>query len=101
MRPSKITVLAIAAASFALFHGGASAQTSADPFYAGKQIKLITHVGPGSGYFVWARLVGNHLKRHIPGSPSLIVQSMPGGGGLKAANYLVVATVAKLTGRAN
>jgi tripartite-type tricarboxylate transporter receptor subunit TctC len=88
MRPSRLTVFAITAAGFALCCGDASAQTAGDPFYAGKQIKLVTHVGPGSGYFVWARLIGNHIKRHIPGSPSLIVQSMPGGGGLKAANYL-------------
>ena len=89
MSHAKAVVVAIATASaLVTFDGSASAQSSAEPFYAGKQIKLITHVGPGSGYFVWARLIGNHLKRHIPGSPSLIVQSMPGGGGLKAANYL-------------
>jgi len=64
---------------------GASAQ---DQFYAGKQIKLITHVGPSSGYSVWARLVGAHLGRRIPGAPSVIVQNMPGSGGLQATNYI-------------
>jgi tripartite-type tricarboxylate transporter receptor subunit TctC len=68
--------------------GTASAQNSPEQFYAGKQIKLITHVGPASGYSVWARLVAAHLGRHISGSPSVIVQNMPGGGGIKAANYL-------------
>ena len=66
--------------------GVASAQD--EQFYAGKQIKLITHVGPASGYSVWARLVGSHLGRHIPGAPSIVVVNMPGAGGLKAANYL-------------
>ena len=89
MSHAKAVVVAIATASaLVTFDGSASAQSSAEPFYAGKQIKLITHVGPVSGYFVWARLIGNHLKRHIPGSPSLIVQNMPGSGGLKATNYL-------------
>jgi tripartite-type tricarboxylate transporter receptor subunit TctC len=64
---------------------GASAQ---DQFYSGKQIKLITHVGPSSGYSVWARLVGAHLGRRIPGAPSVIVQNMPGSGGLQATNYI-------------
>jgi tripartite-type tricarboxylate transporter receptor subunit TctC len=70
------------------FHDSASAQISGEQFYAGKQIKLITHVGPASGYSVWARLVAAHLGRHIPGAPSIIIQNMPGGGGMKAANYL-------------
>jgi tripartite-type tricarboxylate transporter receptor subunit TctC len=84
-----ITIFAMTVAiSLAIGLGAASAQNSSDRFFAGKQIKLITHVGPASGYSVWARLVGGHLGRHIPGSPTVIVQNMPGGGGLKAANYL-------------
>jgi tripartite-type tricarboxylate transporter receptor subunit TctC len=74
--------------SLLYFHGIASAQNSSEQFYAGKQVKLITHVGPASGYSVWARLVAAHLGRHVPGSPPIIVQSMPGGGGTKAASYL-------------
>ena len=54
-----------------------SAQTATAPFYAGKQIKLITHVGPASGYSVWAGLVGAHLGRHIPGSPSSSSRACP------------------------
>jgi tripartite-type tricarboxylate transporter receptor subunit TctC len=88
-RPPKTIALAIAAiVSLLDFHGDASAQNSRDQFYAGKQIKLITHVGPASGYSVWAHLVASHLGRHIPGGPSIIVQNMPGGGGMKAVNYL-------------
>ena len=87
--PPNATVFAVAlAVSLLNFHGSASAQNSGEQFYAGKQIKLITHVGPASGYSVWARLVAAHLGRHIPGTPSIIVQNMPGGGGMKAANYL-------------
>src|SRR4051794_40484595 len=89
MIDSKAIVLAIASAfACVLLPGDTSAQTSREQFYAGKQIKLTTHVGPASGYSVWARLVGAHLGRHIPGTPSVIVQNMPGGGGIKAANYL-------------
>ena len=89
MRHFKSLALTVTTAiSFLAFHGSASAQTSTERFYAGKQVKLITHVGPASGYSVWARLVGAHLGRHIPGAPSIIVQNMPGGGGLKATNYL-------------
>ena len=86
MRRPKSIVHAIAAViAVLIFHDGAAAQ---DQFYAGKQVRLITHVGPASGYAVWARLVTNHLGRNIPGKPAIILQSMPGGGGVKAANYL-------------
>lgn len=57
----KALALAVVIAALLLDFPGASAQ---DQFYAGKQIKLITHVGPASGYSVWARLVGAHLGRN-------------------------------------
>src|SRR6476660_2666399 len=86
MRLRKAIVFAVFEAILAaIFNGDSSAENQ---FYPGKQIKLITHVGPASGYSVWARLVATHLGRHIPGAPSIIVQNMPGGGGLKATNYL-------------
>ena len=88
-RRHKAIVLAVAVAALSLdFRGSASAQDAKDQFYAGKQIKLITHVGPSSGYNVWARLVAAHLGRHIPGAPSIVVQNMPGSGGLQATNYI-------------
>jgi tripartite-type tricarboxylate transporter receptor subunit TctC len=89
MRGIKVILFASAAAGlFATCCGPVWAQNSTASFFAGKQIKLITHVGPASGYAVWARLIAAHLGRNIPGSPSIILQSMPGGGGVKAANYL-------------
>jgi len=87
-KASKAVVLATLIAVSSLAFHGAAAQNSDEQFFAGKQIKLTTHVGPASGYSVWARLVAAHLGRHIPSAPSIVVQNMPGGGGMKAANYL-------------
>ena len=42
----------------------------------------------GGGIDLYARLVGRHLGRHIPGKPAVTVQLMPGAGGIRAANYL-------------
>jgi tripartite-type tricarboxylate transporter receptor subunit TctC len=42
----------------------------------------------GGGVDLYARLVGRHLGRHIPGKPSVTVQLMPGAGGIRAANFL-------------
>jgi tripartite-type tricarboxylate transporter receptor subunit TctC len=58
------------------------------PFYEGKTIQLLVSSGPGATTDISARLVGRYLGRHIPGNPAVIVQNMPGGGGLVGANYL-------------
>jgi tripartite-type tricarboxylate transporter receptor subunit TctC len=33
-------------------------------------------------------VLGRHLGRHIPGNPTVTVQTMPGAGGIRAANFL-------------
>src|SRR5918999_269443 len=66
---------------------GAQAQ-SVEEFYKGKTIRLIVSSEPGGGYDNYARLVARHLGEHIPGKPSVVVQNMPGAGGLNAANNI-------------
>ena len=53
-----------------------------------KQIRLIVGSAPGGGYDAYGRLVAAHMRRHIPGNPTIIVQNMPGAGSLVLANYL-------------
>jgi tripartite-type tricarboxylate transporter receptor subunit TctC len=60
----------------------------AKPFYEGKTIQLLVSSGPGATTDISARLVARYLGKHIPGNPGIIVQNMPGGGGLVGANYL-------------
>lgn len=57
-------------------------------FYAGKQVSLIVGFGAGGGADTYGRLMGRHLGEHIPGKPAIVVQNMPGGGGLIATNHL-------------
>ncbi len=65
----------------------ASAQDAA-PFYKGKTIRIVISTGVAGGYAEYARLLADHMGAHIAGQPGFIVQSMPGAGGLLAANYL-------------
>lgn len=63
----------------------------ADPveeFYKGKTVSLIISQPAGGDYDTRARIVARYLPRFVPGQPSMIAQNMPGGGGLRAANYL-------------
>ena len=72
-------------AAFVIAAGPAWAQ---DPFYKGKTIRIVISTGVAGGYAEYARVIAEHMGRHIAGGPHFIVQSMPGAGGLLAANYL-------------
>src|SRR5262245_19544404 len=65
----------------------AHADSVAD-FYKDKPLTLIAGYTAGGGFDLYARIVANHLGRHIPGQPRIIVQNMPGAGSLRAANHL-------------
>src|ERR671930_504508 len=56
--------------------------------YKGQTISIIVGSGAGGGFDTTARLVARHIGRHIPGTPTIIVVNMPGGGGLVAANHV-------------
>jgi len=61
---------------------------SAAPFYEGKTIRLIVGFSAGGGFDTYSRLIARHMGRHIPGSPSIVVENMPGAASLVAANHV-------------
>ena len=67
--------------------GTALAQESQDDFYRHQTIRILVNAA-GGGYDTSARAVARHLGRHIPGKPTVVVDSMSGAAGLVAANYL-------------
>lgn len=67
-----------------------------EPFFKGKQIKIVVGLSAGGGYDRAARLISRHMGKYIPGSPEIIVQNMPGAGSVIAANF--AAGVAKPDG---
>ena len=60
----------------------------AQGYYQGKTVEIIASSGVGDTYDTLSRLVGRHIGRHLPGNPSVVVKTMPGAGGILAANYL-------------
>ncbi len=66
----------------------ASAQPTQVPNFAGKTVTLIVGYKPGGGYDTTARMLARHLPNHLPGKPTVIVQNMPGGNSIIAANHL-------------
>jgi tripartite-type tricarboxylate transporter receptor subunit TctC len=57
-------------------------------FYSGKTITVIVGLPPGGAADAYARLVQRHLPAHLPGAPSILVQNVPGAGGMKSVTYL-------------
>lgn len=57
-------------------------------FYKGATITVICPFGAGGGYGRLTLLVSKNLGQRMPGHPKVIAQFMPGGGGIKMANYL-------------
>lgn len=55
--------------------------------YKGKTIKIVIPYGPGGTYDKYGVAFSNHLGKHIPGNPNIILQHMPGAGGAKAMNW--------------
>lgn len=60
------------------------------PPYEGKTITIVVGYKPGGGYDATARLLARHLPKHIPGSPTIIVQNMPGANSIIGANHVYV-----------
>jgi len=70
---------------FVCVAAGAQAQA---PFYEGKNILLVSGTDAGGAGDLRTRALLAPLKKHIPGHPNIVVQYMPGAGGLRAMNYL-------------
>ena len=65
----------------------AGAQSVAD-FYRGKTITYNLAVPDGASWGLYARTFIEHLRKHIPGNPNIVLQVMPGGGGVAASNHI-------------
>jgi tripartite-type tricarboxylate transporter receptor subunit TctC len=65
------------------------ATAAENDFFKSKTVKIIVGFGPGGGFDRYARLLGRHYGRHLPGKQTtVIVQNMPGASGIKSGNYI-------------
>ena len=84
----------VAQTAFALCLAGlamlpfAPREAHAQEFYKGKTVTIFVGFEPGASYDYYGRLLSRHIGKHLPGNPTVIVSSMPGAGGIRAANHL-------------
>jgi tripartite-type tricarboxylate transporter receptor subunit TctC len=57
-------------------------------YYKGKTIDIGGSYASGGGYDLYSRLLARYLGNHVPGNPTVVVQNMPGAGGVLATNHV-------------
>ena len=67
--------------------GGAQAQAPAD-FYKGKTVEFLIGYATGGSNDTYARMIAQHMGKHIPGNPTVVVRNMPGAGSFLAVNQI-------------
>jgi tripartite-type tricarboxylate transporter receptor subunit TctC len=82
---ARALVAGLAAAPLPLAPARAQAPTS---FFKGKVLTLLISSSGGGGYDTLGRLVAKYLPAHLPINSGVLVQNMPGAGGIVATNYL-------------
>jgi tripartite-type tricarboxylate transporter receptor subunit TctC len=66
---------------------GSPEARAADEF-KGKTISIVVGYSAGGGYDLYARALARHMGKYVPGSPTVIVQNMPGAASLLAVRHL-------------
>jgi tripartite-type tricarboxylate transporter receptor subunit TctC len=72
----------------ALLGPAAAYAQSVEEFYRGKTINFVIGYPTAGPPDIYARLVGRHMGKYIPGNPNIIARNMPGAGSLIAANHV-------------
>ena len=74
--------------SAATLLAAATIPAQAADFYQGKTIRITSAGAQDGSYTLYARLLSAVMPKYIPGSPTIIVESMPSGNGVVAANHV-------------
>jgi tripartite-type tricarboxylate transporter receptor subunit TctC len=88
MRFSTGAAVALLVVVAALAVGSQARADAVADFYKGKTITVIVGPAAGGNYDMAARLVSKYLVRYMPGTPNVLVQNMPGAGGIASINHM-------------
>ena len=56
-------------------------------FYRGRTVTIVIGAGEGGFYDGSGRLMAQHLRKYLPGNPTVIAQNMPGASQLRATEH--------------
>ncbi len=75
----------IAATQYAF---AAEPEAPATGAFKGKNVIIYVGGTAGGGIDVGARMIGRYMGKYLPGHPSVVVQNMPGAGGVRLMEHL-------------
>ena len=87
MRRMRAIAFGLLATALCLASATARAEDIA-AFYRGRQMSWMLSADAGGGYAAYAHAFAPYFGDHIPGRPNIVIRHMPGGGGLRAMNWL-------------
>jgi tripartite-type tricarboxylate transporter receptor subunit TctC len=79
---------AMAAVATMLACGGLSDAQTADDFYAHHVLTYYLGTSAGGSWDVYLRVLMEHLADHLPGRPKIVLEYMPGAGGVRLLNFM-------------
>jgi tripartite-type tricarboxylate transporter receptor subunit TctC len=88
MKHAYRVVVALSIAAAGLWAGTAQSRAeSLEDFFKSQELTILIGHPPGGSYDLYAQLAAAHIGKYIPGHPTVIVQSMPGGAGSRAGAF--------------
>lgn len=87
----RVSGTGLAALAAGLFSAALAQPAAADPttdFYKGKQVNFVVSTATGGGYDAYARLLARHMGQYLAPDAKMVVQNMPGSGGIRAMMFL-------------
>ncbi|MBK18698.1 MAG: hypothetical protein CMM52_07660 [Rhodospirillaceae bacterium] len=92
LKPRSISELAYATLAAGLCFAAAFPAFAQVPdvekHFTGQTIQFVVGAAPDSSYMRYARFIGRHMVKYIPGNPSMSFKSMPGASSRKAATWM-------------
>lgn len=79
---------ALAALSPLVDSGAHSQGAGIEQVWVGKQVRIVVGYNSPSTFDAYARLLARHFGAFVPGKPNIIVQAVPGAGGINSVNYM-------------
>jgi tripartite-type tricarboxylate transporter receptor subunit TctC len=60
-----------------------------DAFWTSRALRIVVPYAPPSSFDLYARVLSKHMVNHLPGNPTMTVQTVPGAGGLNAVRTIL------------
>ncbi|MEE8438310.1 MAG: tripartite tricarboxylate transporter substrate-binding protein [Micropepsaceae bacterium] len=70
------------------FLPGTARAASDEEFYSGRALTIFQSAGAGGTYAAYVIAFAPYFEKHIPGNPTIVVDYMPGAGGIRATNFI-------------